>query len=125
MEFNKMDKSAKMKNDVLEMLKQFMMGEHGKKLKPAAVTVEVITPVKKDSGSLDEVLDRAQESAPEVEDLAEEIGEPLDLDGDGDHDEDDHRVAESREDSDESEEKEQKYKKGGMVKRSPRDYFGC
>jgi len=89
-----MDKSIK--NDVLEMLKQFMMGEHGKRMKPAAVTVEVVTPMKGKGGSLEEVLDKAAKKAPEVD----ELGEPADMDGDGDHDEDDHMLAEEMEDED-------------------------
>jgi hypothetical protein len=87
-----MDKEIK--NEVLEMLKQFMMGEHGKRLKPTAVSVEVIKPKK--SSSLEDVLDDAQEEAPEVEDL----GDAVDIDGDGDHDEDDHKAAEMEDEED-------------------------
>jgi hypothetical protein len=79
-----MDKSIK--NDVLEMLKQFMMGEHGKKLKPAAVSIEVVEPVKK-SGDLKDVLDRAGERMP----MTRAQG---DIDGDGDHDLHDHALEE-------------------------------
>jgi Ran GTPase-activating protein (RanGAP) involved in mRNA processing and transport len=59
-----MDKSVK--NEILEMLKSLMMDSHGKRLKPAAVTVEVISPAKKGM-DLDDVLDQAAEDAPEVD----------------------------------------------------------
>lgn len=113
------------KNEVLEMLKQFMMGEDGKKLKPAAVSVEVIEPVKK--GNLDDVLDEAQEKNKYGrEPMTEDEG---DIDGDGDHDIHDHALekeAEMYEDAKEGEmeDEEEKYCSGGMAKKkSLRDFF--
>ena len=132
-----MDKSAKMKNDVLEMLKQFMMGEHGKRMKPAAVSVEVVTPVKKGTGDLDEVLDRARdeqsfEDTPEDDAidniLAKKAGVSKKQWEDSKEDEmidDAIEDAFEGEDEGEEEDEEKKYSRGGPVKRSPRDYFGC
>lgn len=81
-----MDKATAMKSEVLEMLKQFMMGEHGKRMKPAAISVEMVTPVKKgDKKGLEEVLDEAGEREP----MSVAEG---DVDGDGDHDLHDHAL---------------------------------
>lgn len=115
-----MDKSTAMKAQVLEMLKDFMMGEHGKKMKPAAISVEVIEPVKKGKAGLADVLNRASEEAPEMGDV----------DGDGDHDLHDHALekeAKMYEDVEEGEvpdEEEEEYCEGGRAKkRSLRDFF--
>ncbi len=67
-----------MKNEVLEMLKSFMMGEHGKKMKPAVVSVEMVH--EKPEGSLKDALDEASEDAPEMdaEDSENDLSEDCD-----------------------------------------------
>lgn len=63
-----MDKSTAVKSKVLEMLEQFMMGEHGKRMHPKAIEVTMIG--KKDSmgkGNLDDVLKRASEENDGIE----------------------------------------------------------
>lgn len=60
-----MDKSSAMKTEVLEMLKQFMMGEQGRKIKPKAISVEMITA--KPKGSLKDALEGASEEETEFE----------------------------------------------------------
>jgi len=63
-----MDKSTAMKSKVLEMLEQFMSGEHGKRLKPKMVSIEVMSdkpPMGK--GNLKDVLKRASEENDGIE----------------------------------------------------------
>jgi hypothetical protein len=87
-----MDKSVEMKRKVLGMLEDFMMGEHGKRMKPAAIEVEMVTskPVK---GSLKDALDEASEDEDENEYGREPMSEDEgDIDQDGDHDIHDHAL---------------------------------
>ena len=63
-----MDKSIAMKQQVLGMLKDFMMGEQGKKIKPKAIEVAMVTDKPK---NLDEVLENA--SHDEWEDSPEDM----------------------------------------------------
>jgi len=61
-----MDKSIAMKQEVLEMLKNFMMGEQGRKIKPKAISVEMVTAKPMGKSGLKDVLDEASEK-PEFE----------------------------------------------------------
>lgn len=61
-----MNREIQMKQKVLDMLKEFMMGEEGSKFKPKAIEVEMIGKPK-DAGSLKDVLKDAAEANP-VED---------------------------------------------------------
>lgn len=62
-----MDKSMEMKHEVLEMLKSFMMGEQGKKIKPKAISVEMVTAKPVGKAGLKDVLDEASEDKAEFE----------------------------------------------------------
>lgn len=81
-----MDKSTAMKQQVLGMLKDFMMGEQGKKIKPKAIEVSMMT--EKPRG-LDDVLEQASKNKYGREEMTEDQG---DLDHDGDHDIHDHAL---------------------------------
>lgn len=125
-----MDKSTKMKSEVLAMLEQFMMGETGKKIKPGAISVEMVVPKKESKEGLKDVLDEASKNEYGREPMTEDEG---DIDGDGDHDIHDHALekeAEMYEDAkegemeDEDEDEEEKYCSGGMAKKkSLREFF--
>lgn len=100
-----MDNSTKMKSKVLEMLEQFMMGEHGKRIKPKAIEVSMISD--KDSmgkGDLDDVLKRASEE------------------NDGIEFEDDGKNSFDEECEDDYEENERKGN-GPAGRKSPKEYF--
>jgi len=56
-----MDKSTKMKSDVLDLLKGFMMSQDGEKIKPKSMSVDIISG--KPGESLGDVLDNAAERA--------------------------------------------------------------
>ena len=102
-----MDKSTAMKSKVLEMLEEFMMGEHGKRIKPKAIEVEMIADTKSmRKGSMDDVLKRASE---------ENDGIEFEDDGTNSFD------AENCEDDYEEEEKGNG--PAGRKYKSPKDYF--
>lgn len=70
-----------MKQKILDILKELMMTDSGKKFKPAEVQVEVVSLEPKeehDKPSLEEALDAAQEDNP-VEDEDEEDYRPKGL----------------------------------------------
>ncbi len=71
---NKMSKDAEMKQHVLEMLKNFMLGEQGKKIKPKAIQVEMIAAKPKSKEDLEDVLDDASKrpTKDEVADMDED-----------------------------------------------------
>jgi hypothetical protein len=54
-----MSKDVEMKQHVLEMLKNFMLGEQGKKIKPKAISVEMIAAKPKSKEGLEDVLNDA------------------------------------------------------------------
>lgn len=63
-----MNKSVSMKLEMLEMLMRDMMGESASKIKPKAVSVEVVSTkptVEEDHEGLEEVLRDAAENEPE------------------------------------------------------------
>jgi hypothetical protein len=63
-----MDNSTAMKSKVLEMLEHFMMGEHGKRMKPKVLSVEVMSDKPNfGKGSMDDVLKRASEENDGIE----------------------------------------------------------
>jgi hypothetical protein len=63
-----MSKETEMKHEVLEMLKSFMLSEHGKKIKPKAVEVEVEVESKpKSKEGLEEVLEEASKEPVETD----------------------------------------------------------
>jgi hypothetical protein len=115
-----MDKSIAMKQQVLGMLKDFMMGEQGKKIKPRAIEVSMMTTKPK---NLDEVLDRASKNEYGREPMTEEQG---DIDGDGDHDMHDHALekeAEMYEDAREGEMEDRDEEEEVKPKMSLKEFF--
>lgn len=97
-----MKNSLEVKMQVLDMLKDFLLGTEAEKVKPKAISVEVMSarPMSKDKEGLSDVLKKASKENP----VEEEMGKPIDMDGDGDHDEDDHEMADrSEEDCDDEE----------------------
>lgn len=112
-----MDKSAAMKSEVLGMLRDFMMGEHGKRIKPKAISVEMITA--KPKGSMEDALEEASEREDEDEEF--ETG-PVDKAMDQVNAKKNDMSVEDWEDSEGDEEAdEEAMKKTGVM--SPRDYF--
>ena len=114
-----MDKSMKMKSEVLEMLKDFMMGEQGKKIKPKAIEVSMITDKPKEG--LDKVLDEASkyEDSPEDEMIDEMLAKKKGMSKeDWEDSPEDEMVDEAVEHAleDEECEDEDEYSRGGMVK---------
>ena len=100
-----MDNSSKMKSKVLEMLEQFMMGEHGKRMKPKVLSVEVMSDKPNfGKGNMDDVLKRASE---------ENDGVEFEDDGENSFD------AECDDDYEENERKGN----GPSGRKSPKDYF--
>jgi len=67
-----MSKETEMKQEVLEMLKNFMLGEQGKKIKPKAIEVEMITEAPKSKEGLDDVLEEASKEPMEMDDEDDE-----------------------------------------------------
>jgi hypothetical protein len=65
-----MKRDMQVKQQVLEMLKDFLMNSDGGKFKPKAIEVEVMSAPK--GGSLKDVLSEASECAPEYEDSLED-----------------------------------------------------
>jgi hypothetical protein len=65
-----MHKESEIKSKVLQMLEQFMSGEHGKRLKPKVVSVEVMADKHSmGEGSLKDVLKRASEENDDADDF--------------------------------------------------------
>lgn len=54
-----MKRETEIKSGVLQQLIEAMLGETGGKMKPKMVTIEVVKPMEKGEGSLEEVLDKA------------------------------------------------------------------
>lgn len=74
-----MNREIQMKQKVLDMLKEFMMGEEGSKFKPKAIEVEMIGKPTKEG--LKDVLEDAAEANPvEDEDCEDEAYEESALD---------------------------------------------
>jgi hypothetical protein len=67
-----MSKETEMKHEVLEMLKNFMLGEQGKKIKPKAIEVEMIAEKPKSKAGLDDVLEEASKEPMEEKESKED-----------------------------------------------------
>lgn len=99
-----MDKSIAMKSKVLQMLEDFMMGEHGKRLSPKPVSEMAGKSMGK--GDLHDVLERASE---------ENDGTEFEDDG--------HDSFHAENCEDDYEEEEKGNGPSGKKYKSPKDYF--
>lgn len=71
-----MNNEIAMKQHVLDMLKEFMLGEDGKKFKPKEMSIEIIKPEHDDTEEMEEMHEPEEEMTeePECEDEMEEGG---------------------------------------------------
>ena len=69
-----MNRDMQVKHEVLEMIKQFLMGEEGKKFGPKSMSVEMVSAKPAEGkGGLSEVLKEASEHAPDMEGSPEDM----------------------------------------------------